>query len=594
MADTADAQPPIGDHGVIGDMETLALVTSAGDIDWLCWPRFDSAALFGRLLDPGGGGWSVAPTCEHRPRQLYLPDTNLLITRFHTDDGLVELIDFMSVVDGDRCLVRELRGVTGRVPVRSRLAARPDYGRRALVLDHDQHGVRVGLGDDTVLHTASVELEVDGDDIVADVELVEGDRVVFGLGATDATPVALDDGRYEATADHWRTWIDRSSYRGRWREVVHRSALVLKLLTHGESGGLLAAGTTSLPEALGGGRNWDYRFVWVRDAAFTLYAFLELGFEAEAAAFTGWLQERIRGCATFDGPPLRPLYDLDGDADLDESVLDHWSGYAGSGPVRVGNAASSQVQLDIYGEIIDSLYLADRLGEGLSLQAWDDVCTLADHVCEHWHEPDDGMWEARSGAQRYTSSLLMCWVALERAVRMATRRGRPADLERWRRVRDQIHTCIREEAWNEELGAFTQTLGGSVLDASVLLMPLVKFIPPDDPQWLSTLDAIDRHLAHDVLVDRYDQDEVDDGLDGPEGSFGICSFWYVEALARAGRLEAARTAFDKLITYAGPLGLHSEMIGPTGEQLGNYPQAFTHLALISAAVHLDELLDAVG
>ena len=367
--------------------------------------------------------------------------------------------------------------------------------------------------------------------------------------------------------------------------------MTLKLLTHGPTGGIVAAATTSLPEVIGGERNWDYRYVWIRDAAFTLYAFIELGYLSEAEAFTEWLVQRVQTCnRSGDQPPLSPLYDLDGNAEIDEIELTHWSGYADSTPVRIGNAASGQLQLDIYGEMIDALYLADKHGDGLSLDTWQNVCVLVDWVVDNWAQPDEGIWETRGGEQRHTSSLLMCWVAVERAMRMARDRGRPAPYERWRAGRDEMHACLVADGWNDELGAFTQTLGGSTLDASVLLMPLVRFISPTDDRWLSTLDAIGERLAHGPLVDRYDPAETDDGLDGNEGSFTMCSFWYVEALARAGRVGEARSMFDRLLSYASPTGLFSEEIGPEGRLIGNFPQAFTHLALISAAVQLDEVL----
>lgn len=597
IANETPSPTPIGDHGVVGDLQTLALIGPSGSLDWMCWPRFDSPSLFGRLLDPDGGHWTLEPTHGyHRARQLYLPDTNVLVTRFHCTNGLVEVEDFMAIGHDYRALVRRVRGVRGCVPMTCHVAPRPDYGRSEPKLEQTDRGVVVtadGLPESLIL-LSNVDVEVDSAGIRASVDVADGDEVIFQLCADDDGTCEIDSGLFDETVKYWRAWIGQTTYRGRWLEIVRRSALTLKLLTHGPTGGLLAAGTTSLPETLGGERNWDYRYVWVRDAAFTVYAFIELGLIDEAAAFIEWVIERVDHCTESDGPPLAPLYDLDGNSAVDEWHLDHWQGYGDSRPIRIGNAASHQMQLDLYGEVIDCLYLADKHSSGLALDTWTQVARLIDWVCDNWDQPDDGMWEVRSGDKRFTSSLLMCWVALERGVRMAHRRGRPADIDRWQDHRDAIHAVILDRGWSDELGAFTQVLDGDTLDASLLLMPLVKFVSPVDPRWLSTLDAIGETLAHDALVDRYDHRVSPDGFDDDEGSFSICSFWYIENLARAGRVTEARLLFEKMLTYAGPLGIHSEVVSPTGDQIGNYPQAFTHLSLISAAVHLDEALDAAS
>ncbi len=597
-----DATTPIGEHGVIGDMETLALIGHNATIEWLCWPRFDSPSVFGSLLDPEGGQWQIAPTeDEHRERRLYLPGTNILISRFHLSDGVVEIEDCMLVDGPARMVLRCVSGVRGTVTMRSECRPRPDYGRADPGIERrvgsdgsprhriDLPGGAVVLSTDAASTRSKLVDSLDGAGCIThEFEISEGERVMFALAPDDVDLEQLDglDHAFEATIAFWHAWSDRSTYRGRWRTVVERSALTLKLLTHRPSGGLIAAATTSLPETLGGERNWDYRYVWIRDAAFALYAFMELGYTDEAAAFTRWLQARVQRCRRDGRAPLRPLYDIDGNADLDETEIDHWSGYADSRPVRVGNAAADQLQLDIYGELIDSLYLADKRGGGLSLDAWNDVRFLADWVCDHWDQPDDGFWEVRNGPHEFTASRLMCWVALERAIRMARFRGRPADLDRWQRGRDEIHACIMERGWSTGLEAFTQTLDGDRMDASLLLMPLVKFISSDDPKWTSTLAAIGRTLSHDALVERYE--DGTDGMEGDEGTFTICTFWYVEALARAGQVDRARLLFDKVLSYASPLGIFSETISDSGEQLGNFPQAFTHLALISAAVAIDE------
>lgn len=584
--------PDIEDHGAIGDCETIALTSTNGDIDWLCWPRADAASVFGALLDPDGGHWLLRPTGEiRRSTHFYVSETNVLVTRFQAADGIVEIDDAMAM-EGRQRLVRRVRCVRGTATIALELVARPGYGTEIASLSGGGTDVRIQADTVDLRLTAPGALTIDGDRIVAEYELAEGASVGFVLDDHDDEPLGIDvdggvDALLDATTDWWKRWSAPTHYEGRYRQLVVRSALALKLLTNRSTGGVLAAATTSLPETLGGERNWDYRYVWIRDAAFTVYALLELGHTTEADAFVRWLIDRVDECDVSADAPLAPLYDLDGNAKLDEIELD-WAGYEDSRPVRVGNAAADQIQLDIYGELIDSLYLFDKHARGLSLDTWDKVRRLVDHVIDHWRDPDDGMWESRDGRRHHTSSLLMCWVAVERAIRMADFRGRPAPLERWRDARDEIHETLAERAWNDDVGAFTQLLDDDQVDAAILLAPLVKFVDGQDPRWLSTLDVVIDRLAHGPLVDRYDRATYDDGLDGIEGAFTICSFWLVEALARAGRVDDARNHFDQLVGFANPLGLYSEQIGPTGRQLGNTPQAFTHLALISAAVALDD------
>jgi GH15 family glucan-1,4-alpha-glucosidase len=591
--------PPVDQHGVIGDCETIALVSAHGEIDWMCWPRADSPSIFGSLLDPDAGHWQLGPADGfRRTQQIYLSETNVLVTRFETDTAIVEIDDAMAM-HGPRRLLRRVRCVRGTTTIRSELRARPDYARAdAELRAAGDDGVEIGLGGDTLRLRSSAGVSVDGGCAVTTVDLSTGQCVAFDLseGARDGTSSSGEDldefvrRAIDETVEHWKRWTALGTYDGRYRHAVERSALALKLLTNRTTGGMLAAGTTSLPEQIGGERNWDYRYVWIRDAAFTVYAFLEIGHTQEAEAFIDWLVDRVQECDACGDAPLRPLYDLDGNAKLDETTLD-WRGYEGSRPVRIGNAAIAQRQLDIYGELIDSLYLFDRHVRGLAIETWQKVRLLVEHVIAHWREPDEGMWEIRSGRRRHTTSVLMCWVAVERAIRMAEFRGRPADLVAWRAARDEMHDTLVEEGWNEDIGTFTQTLRGDTVDASILLAPLVKFVDAHDPRWRSTLDAVIERLAHGPLVDRYDTDAYDDGLSCDEGSFTICSFWLVEALARAGRVDEARRSFDLLLGYASPVGLFSEQIGPTGRQLGNTPQALTHLALISAAVALDEAID---
>ncbi|MET0448354.1 MAG: glycoside hydrolase family 15 protein [Aeromicrobium sp.] len=595
----------IEDHGLIGDLRTAALVGTDGTIDWFCAPRFDSPSVFGAILDRDeGGSWKISPRDGAiRTQQFYFPDSAVLATRFLTEEGVVEVHDFMPILqagdpDHRQRLVRRVVAVRGTTVLHMSLDARPDYGRAACVAEAVEQsvlitgdGMRLGL-------SASTDLTIDGAVVAADVELAEGDVALFVLEVLDdgADVAGADDedteALFDATTTFWRDWLAQSTYTGRWRETVNRSAITLKLLTHEPSGAIVAAPTTSLPELIGGDRNWDYRYVWMRDAAFSLYALLRLGFTEEARAFMVWLSERLGEDQDHGLGPLRVMYDIDGNAPQDEAELDHLSGYRGSGPVRVGNAAVEQLQLDIYGEIIDSVYLFNKYGPGISSDAWADVARVTDWVCENWDRDDAGMWEVRGDLRPHTTSRLMCWVAIERTIRMARQRGLPGDITAWAAVRDEIYERIMTASWNEELQAFTQTEGGDALDAGVLLMPMVKFLSPADPRNLSTLAAIEDRLVVDSLVFRYDPGSSPDGLDGEEGTFSLCSFWYVEALTRAGRLEDARLALEKMFTYANHVGLYAEEVGATGDQLGNFPQAFTHLALISAAINLDRALDS--
>jgi GH15 family glucan-1,4-alpha-glucosidase len=392
------------------------------------------------------------------------------------------------------------------------------------------------------------------------------------------------------TTRYWLDWLKGCTYKGRWQEMVYRSALTLKLLTYRPTGAIVAAATTSLPEQLGGRRNWDYRYTWIRDASFTVYALLRLGFKQEAEEFIGWLRARVSEVEVGDGGTLQIMYGVDGRADLGEITLDHLEGYRGSAPVRVGNAAATQLQLDIYGELLDSWYLFDKYGRPIFYEGWQAISKLVDWLAESWDREDEGVWETRGGRQHFTYSRLMCWVAFDRAIRIAENRGFPGDIAKWQAARDAIFRQVHERGYHEERGAFVQHYDTDVLDASLLLMPLVRFISPTDPRWLSTLDLITKELVSDSLVYRYNAAASPDGLEGKEGTFSICTFWWVEALARAGRLDEARLALEKMFTYANHLGLYSEEIGPTGEALGNFPQAFTHLSLISAAVNLDHKL----
>ncbi|MCX4237843.1 glycoside hydrolase family 15 protein [Streptomyces ortus] len=617
---------PIADHGLIGDLRSVALVGINGTIDWYCCPSFDAPSVFASILDADrGGSFELAAAVPARTKQFYFPDTNVLLTRFFTEDGVGEIQDFMPVVgdgdgDGDghgeghgdgrgdghgdahgteadrHRLIRRVLCVRGSVPFHARVAPRFDYAAQPHTARiHD--GMVVFESKNLSLALTSTEpLQCDGLDATADFKLHEGESAVFALDQVSGDiqprccPRAEAEDLFGATVAFWRNWLTASHYRGRWREMVHRSALTLKLLTYAPTGAIVAAATTSLPEQIGGERNWDYRYVWVRDAAFCVYALLRLGFTSEAKSFMAFAARHISPGDGRPAGPLQIMYGIDGRTDLHEQELGHLEGYQGSAPVRIGNAAADQLQLDIYGALIDSVYLYDKWAQPISSDQWDDICALVEWVCDHWDQPDEGVWETRGGRKNFLYSRLMCWVAIERAIRLANRRGLPADLPRWLGARDTIYRRIMDRCWSPTRKAFVQHEDDDVLDAAVLMMPLAKFISPTDPKWLSTLDALTEDLVSDSLVYRYDPKVSPDGLRGEEGTFSICSFWYVEALTRAGRLDEARLAFEKMLTYANHLGLYAEEISHTGEQQGNFPQAFTHLALISAAFNLDRAL----
>jgi GH15 family glucan-1,4-alpha-glucosidase len=597
-----DGYLPIAEHGVIGDLHTVALVGTDGTIDWYCTPHFDSPSVFASILDTTKGGYfRIAPVHEGpSTKQLYFPDTNVLITRFLTPDGVGEIEDFMPVSAGEERhrhrLIRRIVCVRGEMPFRVECEPRFDYARAAHETSRHEHGVAFRSKRLSLALESGVDLELTEDGARGEFTLRSGESATFVLEqiGPEAVPRQHSEDHtralFEQTVQFWRRWLGSSRYTGRWREMVHRSALTLKMLTFEPSGAILAAATTSLPEQFGGERNWDYRYTWIRDAAFSLYGLLRLGFTAEAEAFMGWITERFRERERHKAGPLQIMYGIDGRSNLEEVILDHLEGYRGSAPVRIGNGAADQLQLDIYGELIDSVYLYNKYGTPIYADAWDDLQRIVEWVCVNWDQADEGVWEVRGGKQKFTYSRLMCWVAVERAIRVARQRGLPADLVRWMDARDDIYRRIMDRGWNESRQAFVQHEETEYLDAAVLMMPLVKFIAPTDPRWLSTLDAISSELVADSLVYRYNAGASPDGLRGDEGTFSICSFWYVEALARAGRLAEARLVFEKMLTYANHLGLYSEEIGPTGEQLGNFPQAFTHLALISAAFNLDRQL----
>jgi GH15 family glucan-1,4-alpha-glucosidase len=610
--------PNINDHGLIGDLQTAALVTTDGAINWFCCPRFDSPSVFASLLDADKGGYfKVSPEREdYVTKQLYLPDTAVLITRFMTPDGVGELHDFMPIagkrVTDRHRIVRQLRVVRGTMRFVVDLQPGFDYARARHTVGVTADGatftpvVQGGQVAGLTLHVAgssASSLDEQGTDMRA----TDGGGLritrTLSVGQTWGVILESNGGRprrlhpddmqrlQSETVEFWRTWLSGSTYRGRWREMVVRSALTLKLMTYAPTGGIVAAPTAALPEQAGGERNWDYRYTWIRDGSFSIYALLGLGFTEEAAAFSDWLRDRAAEQAGGDSGPLKIMYRVDGSSDLTEVTLDHFEGWRGSRPVRIGNGAADQLQLDIYGEMMDAMLLADQRGVQTGHQSWLEIASLIDWLCEHWDQPDEGIWETRGGRRDFVYGRVQSWVALDRAIRMAVNRARPADLARWRTERNAIYNQVFEKGWNPRIGGFTQFYGSEVLDSSLLMMPQQGFIAPRDPMWLSTLHAIDRELVSDSLVYRYNPSASPDGLAGNEGTFSLCTFWYVDTLARTGRLNDATLTFEKMHTYANHLGLFSEEIGATGEQLGNFPQAFSHLALITAAVNLDHQLD---
>jgi GH15 family glucan-1,4-alpha-glucosidase len=608
----ASGYQPIENYGIIGNLRTAALVGMNGSIDWLCLPCFDSPSVFAAILDDAKGGrFRIAPTAESvRHKQFYWPDTNVLITRFLHADGVGELEDYMPV-GGVRPvldeLVRRVKVVRGRLAFR--LECRPafDYARGTHETHVSKRGARFDHPAMSLALASSVPLHRDHGGVIANFTLGEGEKAVFILCRLEREQVAGQcPGMAEAeelfrdTVAFWRRWLSKCTYVGRWREMVHRSALTLKLLSYEPTGAIVAAPTCSLPEELGGVRNWDYRYTWIRDAAFTLYGLLRIGFTEEAVRFMDWLEARWRDAESQTEAPLQLMYGIDGRADLKEETLTHLEGYRGSRPVRIGNAAHEQLQLDIYGELMDAVYLYNKYAQPVTYDAWTHLRRLIDWLCENWQQPDEGVWEVRGGRRDFVYSKLMSWVAVDRGLRLADKRSLPADRSRWLKVRDDIYESVMAKGWDPRRRVFVQAYGSEALDASALLMPLVFFMAPNDPRMLHTVEAIRRPLdmgglAADGLIYRYDPKLAPDGLPGTEGTFNMCSFWLVEALTRAGhtdpaQLEDARLLFEQMIGYANHLGLYSEQTGSSGEALGNFPQAFTHLALISAAFNLDRTL----
>lgn len=588
---------PIENYGVIGDLNTVALVGLNGSIDFMCFPDFDSPTVFAAILDIDKGGYfRVGPKEEgFKHKQLYLPDTNILLTRFLGQDAIAEVTDFMPVetMEVGKELVRIVSCVHGKLDMVMECCPRFDYARAPHKIEQKSETELFCYNEEkgiTLRFVSTVPIIINDNDLVAHFTLQTGEKAIFMLeyvNSRESPEVdlpAFADSSLFGTINYWKDWVDKSTYSGRWVEIVNRSALVLKLMTSQKYGSMVAAPTFGLPEEIGGVRNWDYRYTWIRDASFTVYTLLKLGYKRETREFIGWVEKRCNDIG--EAGSLRLMYGLDGRADLLESELNHLEGYRDSSPVRIGNGAYDQVQLDIYGELLDAVYLFDKHAESISYDFWLDIKQQVDWVCKNWRMKDEGIWEVRGGKKEFLYSRLLCWVALDRAIKIATAHSYPHPGE-WKDERDKIFNCIHEEFWNEELKAFVQYKGADTVDAATLLMPLIRFIGPKDPKWLSTLKRIEEELVSDSLVYRYRNDEKLDGLSGAEGTFSMCTFWYVECLSKAGQLNKARLYFEKMLGYANHLGLYAEMLGLQGEHLGNFPQAFTHLGLISAALALD-------
>jgi len=592
-----ERQAAIADHGIIGDLQTAALVARDGTIDFLCLPEFDSPTVFARLLDwERGGYFAIAPaTGPARSEQRYIRDTNVLVTRFTADAFELEVSDFMPIERSAARtrIVRIVRAVRGGGLVRAACAPRFDYGRVVPEIELGESSATFGWsGGQRLGLTSPVPLGIGREGVAATFELRAGDLAVFVLEHLARDQVVSTDARWATralrrTIVHWRRWMAQCRYDGEWRSVVHRSALALKLLQSRRTGAIVAAPTFGLPEEIGGARNWDFRYSWIRDASFTTSALVRLRFDAEAKAFTRWAVQR---CEDTERPgELQSFYGIDGRRTLTEETLDHLDGHRGSRPVRIGNAAYDQLQLDIYGELLDALYLRDMHNEPTSRDLWGHVTELTEWVCRNWRRPDQGIWEVRSGCQEFLYSRVLCWVAVDRALRLARRRRYPAPLDRWRAERTAIRDDVLGGFWNEGIGAYVGVRGSSTIDAACLVMPLVHFIDVHDPRWLSTLRAVESRLVRDSLVRRYDMDGMDTNAGSAAApSFTICSFWYVECLARSGEIEKARHAMSTLLGHANHVGLFSEDIGADGSLLGNFPQGLVHSALIGAAMAIDD------
>ncbi|HVK97698.1 MAG TPA: glycoside hydrolase family 15 protein [Flavisolibacter sp.] len=587
---------PIEDYGVIGNLHTIALVSLTGSIDYLPFMRIDSPTVFLKILDQHKGGYFSIHATEGyiKSSQFYLADTNILVTRLHTQTGVAEITDFMPVNEQEfHCaIIRQVKIVMGKVSLSMECIPAFDYARSTCTIIQESKGCLFtpqGTKQSAVRLTANIPLQIKGDGVVAQLQLSENDECFFLLEAEHSTGDRMEDteryikSSFRTTYDFWKQWVSKCTYHGPWKEVVNRSMLVLKLLISHTYGSPVAAATFGLPEAIGGERNWDYRYTWIRDAAFTMYVLINMGFYDEADKFIEWIKRQ-----EHEGK-LQLLYAVDGNKNLLEEELNHLEGYKGSTPVRIGNGAHNQLQMDIYGELLDTVYVFVKYARPITIEFWWEITEQINIVINNWKLPDHSIWEIREGKQEFLYSRLMCWVAMDRAIKIAEICSFPYPEYEWKKMRDEIFNNIFEEFWNSEKETFVQYKGSDKTDASMFMMPIVGFISPYSDYWLKTFKAIDDELVSDVLVYRYkDEANAIDRLKGKEGTFTICSFWYVIAVAKSGETEKANLLFEKLLGYANHLGLYAEQVSLGGQHLGNFPQAFTHLSLISAAIELSK------
>ena len=591
--------PPIADYAAIGCTRSVALISRGGSIDWLCWPRFDSASVFGRILDAEKGGFfAIRPSIEHEAKRRYLDGTNVIETTFTTDTGVARMLDLMPVFTEEekqknlspfRQLLRRIEVIEGEVPIEIVYAPRPDYGLITPRLEVRRDSVYCSWGA-RVLNLRSDGAFVVGEgEATSRVTLHAGESRTFALGFDEETPAVLPSldaaSEIERTIAFWRTWSSQLTYDGPYRDLVLRSVLVLKLLTYAPTGAIIAAPTTSLPEWIGGVRNWDYRYCWLRDASWTVSALYDCGFSNEGAAFLDWLLYSTR----LTQPHLQMLYDVFGESSVPEKTLDHLDGYRGSRPVRIGNDAHSQFQLDVYGEVLGAVEEATRRGETLDRDVQHLLRRLTEIVCKRWEEPDAGIWEKRGDPRQHVHGKVMAWSALDSAQRIAERCHMKIDEARVEKAKADIKEAVLTHGFDARRNTFTGIFDDEEVDASLLFIARVGFIDPADPRMLGTIDAIRNDLGHDGLIYRYDSRKTEDGLPPGEGVFLACTFWLVEAMALAGRVDEARTLFDDVIRHGNDAGLFAEEIDvPSGALLGNFPQALSHIALLNAALHLEE------